>query len=177
MAKQRRFLTNLAFLLFVNILVKPFWILGIDRTVQNQVGPEEYGPYFALLNFSFLFNIALDFGINNFNNRAIARHDSLVEKLLPNIFSLQLILGPGYLAISLLAAIFSGYKGDQLYIFGFLLVNQVLVSFILYFRSNVSALHHFRLDAILSVTDRLLMIGIIGVMLRGNVPPLSPRHI
>jgi O-antigen/teichoic acid export membrane protein len=178
MTKQRRFLSNLAFLLLANLLVKPFWILGIDRTVQNQVGPEEYGPYFALLNFSFLFNILLDFGLNNFNNRAIARHDSLLERLLPNIISLKILLGAGYFLISFLAAMASGFQGDQLFILSFLLLNQILVSFILYFRSNVAALHHFRLDALLSITDRLLMILLIGFMLWGDVLPgkISIRH-
>ena len=30
---QRKFLTNLILLLFLNLLIKPFWILGIDRAV------------------------------------------------------------------------------------------------------------------------------------------------
>ncbi len=178
MIKQRRFISNLAFLLLANVLVKPFWILGIDRTVQNQVGPEEYGPYFALLNFSFLFNILLDFGLNNFNNRAIARHDTLLERLLPNIISLKIVLGAGYFLISFLAAIVTGFAGDQLFILSFLLINQILVSFILYFRSNVAALHHFRLDAILSITDRLLMILLIGFLLWSPILPggITIRH-
>ena len=54
---QRKFLTNLGLLLFLNLLIKPFWIFGIDRTVQNTVGVEEYGFYFVVFNFSFLFNI------------------------------------------------------------------------------------------------------------------------
>ena len=50
----------------LNLLVKPIAIFGIDAEVQDRVGTEDYGLYFALLNFSFLFNILLDFGINNF---------------------------------------------------------------------------------------------------------------
>ena len=68
---QKKFVTNLALLLFLNLLIKPFWILGIDRSVQNSVGAADYGMYFALFNFSFLLNIILDFGITNFNNKNI----------------------------------------------------------------------------------------------------------
>ena len=35
---QRRFLTNLALVLVLNLLVKPFYILGIDAGVQDAVG-------------------------------------------------------------------------------------------------------------------------------------------
>ncbi|MCK4288280.1 MAG: hypothetical protein KAW86_03670, partial [Bacteroidales bacterium] len=77
---QRKFLTNLALLLFLNFLIKPFWILGIDRTVQNVVGLEDYGFYFVVFNFSLIFNILLDFGITNFNNRNIAQHNFLLNK-------------------------------------------------------------------------------------------------
>ena len=49
---QKKFVTNLALLLFLNLLIKPFWILGIDREVQNLVGEKEYGLYFALFNLS-----------------------------------------------------------------------------------------------------------------------------
>jgi|GEM_PF-5217839 len=44
---QRTFLTNLFLLLVLNLLVKPFYILGIDAGVQDAVGSEEYGGYAA----------------------------------------------------------------------------------------------------------------------------------
>ncbi len=34
---QKKFITNLALLLLLNLLIRPFWILGIDRAVQNAV--------------------------------------------------------------------------------------------------------------------------------------------
>ena len=60
-----------------DFLIKPFWIFGIDRTVQNMIGTEQYGLYYALFNFSFLFNIFLDLGITNFNNRNISQNSFL----------------------------------------------------------------------------------------------------
>ena len=70
---QNRFIKNIIFLLFLNLLVKPFWILGIDREVQNLLGDASYGTYQALFNFSYLFYILLDLGITNFNSRAVAQ--------------------------------------------------------------------------------------------------------
>ena len=51
---QRKFINNLIFIVFLNILVKPFWILGIDVAVQNRVGADEYGLYYSVFSFSIL---------------------------------------------------------------------------------------------------------------------------
>jgi len=48
-------------------------------------------------------------------------------------------------------------------------INQFLLSFILYLRSNISGLLMFRTDSMLSVMDRLLMILFCGILLWGNV--------
>ena len=82
---SRPFLNNVGFLLLINLLIKPIFIFGIDLVVQNRVGPAAYGSYFALFNFAFLFNVLLDFGINNFNQRLVARDPKRVAKWLPNI--------------------------------------------------------------------------------------------
>ena len=78
--KQQNFVFNICFLIFLNLLIKPFWILGIDVGVQNSVGAADYGLYFAVFNFTYLFNMLLDMGITNFNNRNIARHSQLLSK-------------------------------------------------------------------------------------------------
>lgn len=162
---KRKFLTNLALLLFLNLLIKPFWVLGIDRTVQNVVGDEQYGFYFALLNFSLILNILLDAGITNFNNRNIAQHNFLLPKHLSNIVGLKLLLALVYAAFSLIVAAVIGYSKIQIHLLLFLIFNQFLVSFILYLRSNISALHLFRTDSLISVLDRTLMIIICSILL------------
>ena len=78
----KKFLKNIALVLFLNLLIKPFWILGIDRTVQNVVGVADYGFYYSIFSFSFLLNILLDFGITNFNNKNIAITQDINENLL-----------------------------------------------------------------------------------------------
>ncbi|MBL6950212.1 MAG: oligosaccharide flippase family protein, partial [Bacteroidales bacterium] len=163
------FLTNLGLLLFLNLLIKPFWIFGIDRTVQNTVGVEEYGFYFVVFNFSFLFNILLDFGITNFNNRNIAQHNHLLNKHVSGILVLKLLLVVVYFLFTFLAALLWGFSMDQLKLLVLLGFNQFLISFILYLRSNISGLLFFKTDSILSVLDRFLMILFCGVLLWGHV--------
>ncbi|MFO8054448.1 MAG: oligosaccharide flippase family protein [Bacteroidales bacterium] len=166
---QRKFLTNLILLLSLNLLVKPVWILGIDLSIQNTVGSEDYGFYFSLLNFSFLFNILLDFGITNFNNRNISQNRQLLQKHFSNIVLLRLLLALVYLTITFSVAFLLDYNAQQLKMLVFLTFNQFLLTFILYLRSNIAALHLFRTDSFISVLDRLLMIIICSVLLWGNI--------
>ncbi len=116
---RHKFVTNLILLVFLNLLIKPFWVLGIDRTVQNVVGAENYGFYFALFNFSMILNILLDLGITNFNNRNISQHRFLVRKHLSNIIGLKLILAIVYAVFSLVAAAVIGYSRIQFFLLFF----------------------------------------------------------
>lgn len=170
---RRKFFTNLSLLIFLNLLIKPFWIFGIDRTVQNVVGAEEYGLYFSLFNFSLLLNILLDLGITNYNNRNIAQNNQLLSKSLSNIVGLRFILAIVYAVATIIAALFIGYELRQFQILLFLILNQFIASFILYLRSNLSGLHYFKTDSFISVLDRLLMIIICSVLLWSNVFNLS----
>lgn len=162
---QKKFITNLAFLLLLNLLIKPFWILGIDRGVQNAVGAEDYGLYYAYFNFSFLLNILLDLGINSFNNRNIAQNQFLLNKHLSGILVIRMLLAVVYFLVSLFVAWLIGYDIFHAPLLLLLLFNQVLISFILYVRTNYSGLHQFKQDSLISVLDRFLMILIVGYLL------------
>jgi len=166
---KRKFVTNLILLLFLNILIKPFYIFGIDRTVQNIVGDHNFGLYFALFNFSVILNILLDLGITNYNNRNIAQHNFLLSKHLSNIVGLKFVLAFFYALVCIVVALIIGYDKVQFHLLYFLIFNQFLISFTLYLRSNISALHFFRTDSLISVLDRSLMIVICGVLLYTNI--------
>jgi len=166
---RKKFLANLSLLLFLNLLVKPFWIIGVDRGVQNAVGAEEYGFYFTILNFSIIFNILLDLGITNFNNRNIAQHQQLLHKHFSSIVILKFMLAVLFFVVILAAGFLMKYDGRQMYFLLVLGFNQFLLSFILYLRSNISGLLMFKTDSLLSVLDRVLMILICGILLWGNL--------
>lgn len=172
---QKKFIANLGFLLLLNLLVKPFWLFGIDRAVQNATGAEAYGQYYALFNFSLLLNILLDLGITNFNNRNISMNRHLLQKHMSGIITLRLLLAVIYIGISILAAFAIGYGINESVMLLILLFNQVLISGILYLRSNLAGMHMFRLDSIVSVLDRGIMIIVCAWLLWGNGTPDSFR--
>lgn len=166
---QRKFIGNLIFLLAVNLLVKPFYVLGIDRAVQNEVGAEAYGSYFALFNLSLILNILLDLGITNYNNRNISQHGHLLGKYFTRIVALRLVLAVGYAAICLGVGLVFGYDEGQMGMLALLCLNQFLLAGILFLRSNVAGLQLFRTDSLLSVLDRTLLIVGCGALLWGGL--------
>ena len=162
---RKTFITNLILLLFLNILVKPFYIFGIDRTVQNVVGAEIYGVYAAMFSLSIIFNIILDMGIANFNNRSIAQDNTLLPQYFSSMVVLKFLLGIVYCIVLGIVGTSLGFGFEQFKIFGILAINQFLLSFLLYLRSNISGTYMYKTDSCISVIDRLLMILICGYLL------------
>jgi O-antigen/teichoic acid export membrane protein len=129
------------------------------------VGDESYGLYFSLLNFSMILNILLDLGITSYNNKNIAQNRHLLRKHISNIVGLKFLLAGVYAVVCVATALIIGYREVQLHLLIFLILNQFLISFTLYLRSNISGLHLFKTDSLLSVLDRSLMIIICSVLL------------
>lgn len=172
-----RFLKNILFLLFINLLVKPFWILGVDRTVQNIVGDASYGTYLAIFNFSYLFYIILDIGLTNYNSKEIAQNNNLLSKYFVGISQAKIFLSIAYFIIIFVIGLIIGYNTEQMKLLAVVGLNQVLLSFVLYVRSNISALLLFKTDSILSVLDRVLMILICSFLLWSGIFPKSDFNI
>jgi len=160
---KKEFLGGALFSVGINLLVKTVWILGIELAVQRTVGTEQYGMYFSLFNFSLLFLIALDLGITNFNTRNIARHRHLLQKNFSPLILFKIALGILYMLILGAASLLMGYDAQRLQLLAFLAGTQFFASMTLYLRSNISALHRFRLDGMLSVADRLLLILVCSI--------------
>jgi len=167
---QQKFLSNLVLLLLLNLVIKPVAIFGIDATVQNQVGSEAYGLYFSLLNFTFLFNILLDLGINNFTTKNVAQYPGLMTKYMGRIAGLRLVLFVLYAVFTLILASVLGYPPEVYPVLSILITQQFLIAMIAYFRSYLSGMLLFRLDALLSVLDRFLLILLCGAVFFFTLP-------
>lgn len=155
-------------MLLLNFLVKPLWIFGIDREVQNLLGSEIYGTYAALLSLSMILNALLDIGLTNYNTLNISKNEQLLSKFFSHILGIKIILGVFYLAVMLVLALLFNYNSFQLKLLIWLAFNQFLVSLTLYFRSNIAALQQFTTDSILGVVDKFSMLLICGVLLYGS---------
>ncbi|MFO7617546.1 MAG: oligosaccharide flippase family protein, partial [Bacteroidales bacterium] len=170
---KKKFITNLVLIILLNLLIKPLWIFGIDRNVQIIVGHAEFGLYYALLNISFVLNIILDLGITNYNNRNISQNHQLLRKHFSTIVILKFILALAYGLVTFALALILGYTGRELGLLLFLALNQLLVSFTLYLRSNIAGMQMHTLNSLVSVLDRALMIVFCAVLIWGRIEGLQ----
>jgi O-antigen/teichoic acid export membrane protein len=162
--KERSFYSNLFFSLGLNLLVKPVAIFAIDMAVQNIVG-QQYGIYFAFFNLSLIISIVFDLGVNNYSTRLSAQNLPEAKKLFSTILGLRLLLLLIYLTGIGLLKVFVSLSWTEYRLILLLGLNQFLIANISFFRSYFAGLQRFRLDAFLSILDRLLLIFSVGYVI------------
>jgi O-antigen/teichoic acid export membrane protein len=163
MKESSRFYSSLGLLMILNVIIKPVWIFGIDRQVQNTVGTEEYGIYFSLLNFSIVFSFLLDWGLTVYFNRQLAVSQENFAAKLAGFLFIKILFAALYGVIVLGIAFLSGVRNWN--ILPGVMAVQVLTSLFLFLRSILTANQWFSTDAWFSVIDKILMILIGGSFL------------
>ena len=159
---QKQFAQNIFLLLGINLLIKPLYVLGIDAQVYNHVGDNNYGVYFALFNFCFLFQILLDFGLQNYNSKVVSQNRAAVAEQFSYVLGTKLMLIAIFLAAILVMGVAIGYPAAYFSILLGVGGIMILQSFYVYLRSHFSALGFFGIESWLSALDKLLMIFIVG---------------
>ncbi len=165
---QKKFVLNLVLIIFVNLLIKPIYIFGIERNVQNIVGAADYGLFYSLFNLSFIFSVILDPGITNYNNRHIAQNQDQLSRSFSSMFSAKILLTFIYTLLTCVYAIASDFNAFEWQMLGMLILGQIFNSFTLYHRSNLAGMHLFKFDTFISIFDKLMMILICAPIIYFN---------
>lgn len=163
MKESSKFYSSLGLLIVLNAIIKPLWIFGVDRLVQNSVGTVEYGVYFSLFNLSIVFSFLLDWGFTNYFNRQLASQEKNFIDHAGNFLFLKFLFLLFYVAVVFLTAWFTGIQRWDI-LFGVIFI-QAFQSLFVFFRGVVTAHQWFRTDAWLSVLDKTLMIIFCGSLL------------
>ncbi len=162
-ALKRAFLGNMALLQALNWLIKPVWIFYIELAVQNNLGDALYGKYHVVFILALLFNILLDFGLNNYT---VAKVASSPGHAVPRgLLGMRMWLALSYVLIT---AILGLVQKMDVYLLGLVILNQVLAGFTLYFRAILQGRHLFKTDSIASVADRLVAVALLYWLIAGS---------
>lgn len=153
---------NIIFLLFVNLLIKPLYIFGIETQAQNMLGPSTWGIYFGLFNFCFLFQIILDPGIHNQNTKWVAENRGSLERRIGQTIALKLILGLFFLGLLAIAAFFIGYPIEYFRILLFVGFNFFLSSLYMFLKSHFPAMGEYHKETFYSILDKILLLILLG---------------
>ncbi len=132
--------------------------------------------YFGVFNFAFILYIITDLGIQNYNSKTIAQNNELINQYLPNILGIKLILSVIYIATGLIFAYIIGYNSFMIKLFLIIAFNLILLSFILFLRTNISALGKYRWDSLISSLDKLILIIVLGFILYFSTIEFSLYH-
>jgi O-antigen/teichoic acid export membrane protein len=163
MKESKNFYSSLSLLLILNGLIKPVWIFGIDRQVQNSTGAVEYGTYFSLFNLSIVFSFLLDWGMTTFFNRQLAAQQHYYLGNTGSFLFIKLIFGVLYFVIVSIAAKLAGVTHWNILML--VLLIQFLTSFFVFLRAIITSQQWFTTDAWLSVLDKTVMILLCGSFL------------
>lgn len=145
----------------------------IDRKVQNLLPNEVYGTYFSLTGFSLLFMILLDLGLTNYNNREVSIDQGFYKSNFWSIIGTKAILTVLFFVLGAFVGMALGFTQSDFLIFGLLAINQTLLSFNTFLRSNISAIHQFKVDGMLSVVDRLFVVLSLAAIIWTSIFPIE----
>ncbi len=159
---------DLVLTILSHLITKPVWLIT-DNLIQDRLGHESYGLIGALHSFATWANVIADWSLSYHITRQVARPSRAIraifaETLLPktalSLLSLGLFLGLGHIV---------GYGRESFWwLFG-LLIYQITLAFIQYFRSFFQGAQLFRIDALLGNAEK----GVIIVLLVALWPYIS----
>ncbi|MBM3431599.1 MAG: hypothetical protein FJX92_01170 [Bacteroidetes bacterium] len=170
MITARLYNRSLIRLILANLLIKPVWILGIDRWVQNEVGLLVYGRYYTVWGLALTAGFLLDLGLTTLLQREAADPATSSRKL-AGLFWIKALLLLVYFAV--IAGISRLYPAlPAHWLFGVAIL-QALNSTYVFFRAWVSAAQDFSADVWFSVLDKFLLIPLSILWLSGVLFPGS----
>lgn len=151
-------------LLVANLLIKVYYLLGIDRNMQLAMGVNEYGLYYSLFTFTLVFQFINDFGLQIYTNRFLSQNEQEITGKFKDLVEFKIALSLCYGAAIILFYWLWEDKHDHFDLVMLMAFNQILVSGIYFIRSSLAGLAHYRIDSFISILDRLLLI-LFGSML------------
>jgi O-antigen/teichoic acid export membrane protein len=160
---KQQFVSNIIILILVNLIIKPFYIFGIETEVQNIIGLQNYGLYFDYFNFVLLFQFINDPGLQNWNTQYVTGHREDIAGHIMPLFATKFLLGIVFLITIFLFGALFGHT--QWWLLLFASINLFLSTVFLLIRSCISGLGYYRSDSVLSILDKLLMILTLGAIL------------
>ena len=151
----------------LNLLVKPGWVL-LENQVQNRLGHATFGLIAACSSLAVVVAVVADLGLTQFTVRRLAFESAFASSQFPTLLPLRglLTLASGGALLAVGWAV--GYRGAQLGVLAGVGGALLLTQYGQFLRAPVQARQHFNTDALLSVLEKLLALGLVLGLLFGS---------
>lgn len=133
-------------------------MLGIDIKIQNIVGQSSYGIYLSLFSLVYILQIIADPGLLNYNTTYLSRKRYQLQERIGVMLGLKLTLATIFLLVVGFVALLSHYDSTTVSLLKWVSINVILLSFIMYLRSNLAAMGRYRWDSFFSILDKSILI-------------------
>ncbi|MGI4835143.1 MAG: oligosaccharide flippase family protein [Janthinobacterium lividum] len=151
----------------LNLLVKPGWVL-LENLVQNRLGHATFGLVAAASSLAVVVATVGDLGLTQFTVRRLAAEADFARQHFGTLLPLRGLLTLLALGVLLAVGWAVGYRGPQLQVLGAIGASLLLTQYGLFLRAPVQGRQHFNTDAVLSVLEKLLALGLVGGLVLGG---------
>ncbi|QJX48072.1 oligosaccharide flippase family protein [Hymenobacter taeanensis] len=160
----KRFFGNISLVVLLNLLIKPGWVV-LENIVQDRLGHAAFGLFTALSALTLVLATVSDLGLTHYSVKRVAADPAFLTEYFPTILPLR-----GWLNVAALFAMLGvgwviGYRSYPLVLLGAIGVSLLLAQYGQFLRGTLQAHQHFNTDAVLSVFEKFLLLGLVLVLL------------
>ncbi|WP_125932580.1 oligosaccharide flippase family protein [Hymenobacter glacialis] len=170
----KRFFGNISFVVLLNLLVKPGWVV-VENLVQDRLGHATFGLLTALSALTLVVAALSDLGLTPYSVKRVAAEPTFMAETFPTLLPLRGVLNAVALAAMLGVGWALGYRGSELLLLGAIGTALLLAQYGQFLRGTLQAHQQFNTDAVLSVVEKLLLLGAVLVLL--PVGLTLPRYV
>lgn len=147
---------NIGFVVLLNFLIKPVWLV-MENMLQNRLGHEAWGTYSALSSFAIALTVLTDFGVNQYTIKSLAADTGKFQSWFPGLMGFKILLLIAYPLLLFGLGALMGYPLQELCWLMLIALSLAALQLLQFLRSFFQAFQHFKLDAIASVLDKVLL--------------------
>lgn len=156
----KRFFGNISFVVLLNLLVKPGWVV-VENLVQDRLGHAAFGTFTALFTLATIVASVSDLGTTQLTTKRVAASPEFLTEYFPTLLPLKGWLSALFLATMLAVGWLLGYRGHTLTLLGLTGAGLLLAQYTLFLRGVLQAHQRFNTDALLSVLEKFLLLGLV----------------
>ena len=170
----KRFLGNISFVVLLNLLVKPGWVV-VENLVQDRLGHAAFGLVTALTALTLIIAALSDLGLTPYSVQRVAAEPEFLTESFPTLLPLRGWLNAVALAAMVVGGWLLGYRGEQLALLATIGGAGLLTQYGLFLRGTLQASQRFNTDAVVSVLEKALLL--VGVLLLIPFGLTLPRYV
>ncbi|MCR5889506.1 polysaccharide biosynthesis C-terminal domain-containing protein [Hymenobacter sp. J193] len=161
-------------MVLLNLLVKPGWVV-VENLVQDRLGHVAYGTFTALFTLATIVAAVSDLGTTQLTTKRVAANPEFLGEYFPTLLPLKAGLKVLFLGGTVAWGWVLGYRGATLTLLTLTAVGLLLTQYTQFLRGVLQAHQRFGADAVLSVVEKVLLLGLVlallpfGITLSGYV--------